>query len=151
MKAPGAILFALLSFLIVSGCSEDNKPTTDEVEPALKSYLIAEKRKTCGGSINVDRLSITKIGDFESKLDGWPVYATFGVTCVEGDNPSTWQNDDSLSTNWVSVVRKKMSGEYECFMPKQFQEGQNAMQKQMDALPQDLMQTQQPKPPAVGR
>jgi hypothetical protein len=151
MKTPGGILFAVLSFLIVSGCSQDERPTTDQVEPLLRTYLIAEKRKSCGGSITVDRVTITRIGDFESKLDGWPVYATFGVTCAEGDNTSVWQNEDTSATAFASVVRKKQSGEYECFMPAQFQQSQNAMQKQMDVLPQDLTTPQQPKVPAVGR
>ena len=151
MKHPCGMLFAVLSFLVVSGCSEDDKPTTDQVDPLLRTYLIAEKRKSCGGSIAVDRLTITKIGDFDSKLDGFPVYATFGVSCTEGYNTSTWQNDDTSAAAFASVVRKKMSGEYECFMPAQFRQSQNAMQKQIEALPQDLMQPQQPKMPAVGR
>ncbi len=151
MKTPAAALFTVLSFLVVSGCSQEDKPTMDQVEPALKSYLIAEKRKSCGGSITVDRLSVTRIGDFESKLDGWPVYATFVVACAEGENTSTWQNDDTSAAAFASVVRKKLSGEYECFMPAQFQQTQNAMQKQMDALPPDMTQAPQPKTPAVGR
>ena len=151
MNTTYRLLVLTLGLLIISGCSEDNKPTADQVEPALKMYLVLEKAKTCGGTVSVDRVSINKIGDFESKLDGYPVYATFGVSCSDGSNSSSWVNDDTSTATFTTVVRKKMSGEYECFMPESFQQKQNAMQRQTDALPQDLMKTDVPKPITAPR
>jgi hypothetical protein len=127
-----------LGLIVLSGCSQDEKPTAQQVEPSLRAYLIGEKARNCGGRVTVDRLSITNIGDYDDKMGGWPIYATFGVTCVEGSNFSTWNSDDTSSTSMASVVRKKLSGEYECFMPEIFREKENQMQKQMDLLPTDV-------------
>jgi hypothetical protein len=137
-----------LVLLILSGCSDDDKPTVEQVEPALKVYLVIEKAKTCGGTITVDRVSINKIGDFETKLDGYPVYATFGVKCSEG---SSWISDDTSTATFTTVVRKKTSGEFECFMPEQFQQRRNAMERQTDAVPQEMMKPEAPKPITAPR
>ncbi len=141
-------LVLALGILIVGGCSSDDKPTVDQVEPALKTFLVMEKAKTCGGTVSVDRVSINKIGEFESKLDGYPVYATFGVTCSDG---TLWASDDTSTANFTTVVRKKSSGEIECFMPEQFQQRRNAMERQTDAVPQDMLKPDAPKPIGVPR
>ena len=150
MKTISLLLLGVLG-LFIGGCSQDEKPSVDDVIPALKTYLIMEKAKSCGGTVSVDRISILKIGDFESKLDGFPVYATFGVTCQESSNFSTWNSDDTSTVKFTAVVRKKMSGEFECFMPDLFKERQNAMERQQEALPSDMMKTETPKPVGVGR
>jgi hypothetical protein len=152
MKSSYRFILATAGLLFAAGCSsEGSPPSAEEVEPALKHYLIMEKAKTCGGTVTVDRLSILKVGEFESKLDGFPVYATFGVSCVEGSGFSNWNSDDTSTTNFTTVVRRKMSGEIECFMPDLFKERQNAMQRQQNTLPQDVMKTEPPKPIGVGR
>lgn len=132
------MLVLALCLTTMIGCSEDRKPTAAEVEPALKVYLIGEKARTCAGKVTVDRLSITSVGEYDDNLGGWPVYATFGVTCVEGSSFSTWSNDDPSNKTMASVVRKKLSGEYECFMPELFRQKESQLGRQMDALPQDL-------------
>jgi hypothetical protein len=142
------LLVLAFGLLIVGGCSEDDKPSVEQVEPALKTYLVLEKAKTCGGTVAVDWVSIHKIGDYESNLVGYPVYATFGVTCSEG---SPWVSNDTSTANFTTVVRKKMSGEFECFMPEHFQQRRNAMERQTDALPQDLLKTDAPKPITAPR
>jgi len=142
MKSILGGLLAVMGLLMISGCSEDI-PSTDQVEPALKTYLIAEKAKSCNGTVTVDRVAINKIGEFDSKLDGFPVYATFGVICSEG---STWINDDTSTATTTIVVRKKTSGELECFMPEIFRQRQNDMQKATNNVPDDMMKTDVPKP-----
>ena len=148
MNTSYRLLALTLGFLFISGCSDDEKPTVEQVEPALKTFLVMEKAKTCGGTVTVDRVSVNKIGDFESKLDGYPVYATFGVTCSEG---STWISDDTSTANFTTVVRKKSSGEFECFMPEQFQQRRNAMERQTDVVPQDMLKPDAPKPITAPR
>ena len=142
------LIVLTVGLLVIGGCSDDEKPSIDQVEPALKTYLVMEKAKTCGGTVSVDRVSIYKIGDFQSELDGYPVYATFGVTCSEG---SVWVSEDTSATNFTTVVRKKSSGEFECFMPEQFQQRRNAMERQTDAIPQDMLKPEAPKPITAPR
>lgn len=144
MKSIFAALLAVLGLMMI-GCSEDI-PSTDQVEPALRTYLIAEKAKSCNGSVTVDRVSINKVGQFDSKLDGFPVYATFGVQCSEG---TVWRNDDTSTTSTTIVVRKKISGEYECFTPEIFRQRQNDMQKATNNVPDDMMKGDVPKPVGV--
>ena len=132
------IVAASLVLVLIVGCSDKVKPSIAETEPGLRAYLLGEKRKTCGGTINVDHLTITKIGDYEDKYGGWPVYATFSVACVEGSDFSAWTNEDTSSTNWVSIVRQKMEGGYECYVPELFRERDNDMSRQMDRLPTDM-------------
>jgi len=151
MKTTSLLLLLVLGILNTIGCSQDEKPTAEQIEPALRTYLVMEKARTCGGTVSVDRVAINKIGDFESKLDGYPVYATFAVVCVDGSNSSSWVSDDTSTANFTTVVRKKMSGEFECFMPELVQQRQNALQRQADGVDPNLLKTDAPKPITAPR
>ncbi|MEK6755653.1 MAG: hypothetical protein AABZ02_05830 [Bacteroidota bacterium] len=133
-----------LSAYALTGCSEHKQPTVAEVEPALRTFLVIEKGKSCAGSVAVDHLTITKIGGYEEKYVGWPVYATFAVTCVEGSSFNTWSNDDTSTTAFTSVVREKLGGGYECYIPELFRQRENPMARQLDALPPGTIQTPDP-------
>jgi hypothetical protein len=132
------IAAACLFTSLLIGCSEKTKPSIAETEPLLKTYLIGVKAKSCGGTVSVDQLTITRIGDYEDKYGGWPVYALFAVTCVEGSGFSSWTNDDTSSAKWASIVREKQSGGYECYIPELFRERDNELSRQMDRLPTDM-------------
>jgi hypothetical protein len=126
------ILCLLLA--VFGGCTGDTKPSTDEVEPALKAYLIAAKAKTCSSRVDVERLAVTDVGDFDKRWGGWPVYATFSVTCYVGGNRSTWNSNDPSDKVVASVVRRNAAGEYECFLPDMFREAEEQMKKQMENI-----------------
>jgi hypothetical protein len=132
------VLLSGLVLTLLTGCSDRVKPSISETEPGLRTYLITEKGKSCGGTVNIDQLTITKIGEYEDKYGGWPVYATFAVACVEGSSFSSWTNEDTSSTKWISIVRQKMSGGYECYVPELFRERENELGRQMDRLPTDM-------------
>ena len=152
MNTTYRLIVLTLGLFIVGGCSQDEMPTVEQVEPALKTYLVMEKAKTCGGTVSVDRVSINKIGEYDTKLAGYPVYATFAVICADGSNTSSWISDDTSTATFTTLVQKKSTGEFVCFMPEGFQQRRNAMERQTDALPQDIMKTDAPKPiTAPGR
>jgi hypothetical protein len=132
------ILAACLIMVIIIGCSEKVKPSIAETEPGVRAYLLGEKRKSCGGTVTVDQLTVMRIGDYEDKYTGWPVYATFSVACVEGSSFSNWSNQDTSSAHWVTIVRQKMDGGYECYVPEIFQERDNSLSREMDRLPTDM-------------
>jgi hypothetical protein len=116
------------------GCSNDTKPTTDEVEPALKAYLLAEKARTCKGKVEVERLTVTDVGDFDKQWGGWPVFATFSVTCYEAGNRSTWESNDPKDKVMTALVRKNAVGEYECFIPDMFRAAQEQVKKELENM-----------------
>lgn len=62
---------------IVAEYSSDTKPTAVEVQPALETYLMAEKAKTCNGRVGLQRLTVTNVGDCDKQWGGRPVHATF--------------------------------------------------------------------------
>jgi hypothetical protein len=126
------ILCLLLA--VFGGCAGDTKPSTEEVEPALKAYLMAEKAKTCSGRVEVERLAITDVGDFDKRWGGWPVYATFSVTCYDGGNRSTWNSNDPSEKVMASLVRKNTAGEYECFLPDTFRAAEEQLKKQLESM-----------------
>jgi hypothetical protein len=121
----------VLASLLV-GCSGDSNPGADEVEHALKSYLLAEKAKTCGGRVELERLRVIEVGEFDKQWGGWPAYATFTLTCYDGGNRTTWNSNDGSKKVITAFVRKTASGEYECFIPDTFREAQEQLKKQMD-------------------
>jgi hypothetical protein len=135
------LLIVGLSVLVLVGCAGSKKPTTAEIEPALRTFLIMEKAKSCAGSVSVDHLTIIKIGDYEEKYVGWPVYATFSVACVEGSSFNTWSNDDTSTTVFTSVAREKLSGSYECYIPEQYRQRENPVARQIEALPPGMIQS----------
>jgi hypothetical protein len=132
------ILAASFILALLVGCSEKVKPSIAETEPWVRAYLTGEKAKTCDGTVSIDQLNITKIGDYEDKYGGWPVYALFSVTCVGGSSFSTWTNEDTSATNWTTIVRQKMDGGYECYIPELFRQRDNALSREMDRLPTDM-------------
>jgi hypothetical protein len=132
------ILAASLILVLIAGCSDKVKPGIAESEPGVRAYLLSEKQRTCAGTVTVDQLTITKIGDYEDKYNGWPVYAIFSVACVETSSFSNWTNDDTSSTHWVTIMRQKMDGGYECYIPEQFRERDNGLSREMDRLPTDM-------------
>lgn len=127
-----ATLFVIL--FVVAGCSEETKPTPDDVQPALKAYLMAEKAKTCQGRVEVQRLTVTNVGDLDGQWGGWPVYATFSVTCYEGGNSSTWESNDPSDKAMAALVRKNAAGDYECFIPDMFRAAQEQIKKEMEKM-----------------
>jgi hypothetical protein len=132
------ILAASLILVLLVGCSDKVKPSIAEIEPGVRGYLLAEKKRTCGGNVSVDHLKITRIGDYEDKYSGWPVYAMFSVACVEESGFSNWTNDDTSSAHWVTIIRQKMDGGYECYIPEIFRERDNSLSREMDRLPTDM-------------
>ena len=122
----------------VMGCSDKVKPSITQTEPLLKRFLMDEKQKTCGGPVSVDQMTITNIGEYEDKYGGWPVYALFSVACTEGSAFSNWSNDDTSAAHWVTIVRQKMDGGYECYIPELFRQHDNALSREMDRLPTDV-------------
>jgi hypothetical protein len=132
------MLSTSLLLVLIIGCSDKEKPSIAETEPGVRAYLMGEKAKSCGGTVTIDQLKITRIGDYEDKYGGWPVYAMFAVTCVEGSSFSTWSNQDTSATNWATIVRQKMSGGYECYVPELFRQRENQMSREMDRLPTDM-------------
>jgi hypothetical protein len=117
-----------------AGCSNDTKPTTDEVEPALKVYLLSEKANACNGRVEIERLSVIEVGDFDKRWEGWPVFATFSVTCYDGGNRITWNSNDPSEKVMTSLVRKNAAGDYECFLPNMFRTAQEQVKRQMENL-----------------
>jgi hypothetical protein len=126
------IAYVLLGVFV--GCSSDTKPTTDEVEPALTTYLLAEKARTCNGKVEVERLTVTRVGDFDKQWGGWPVYATFSITCYAGGNRTTWNSNDPSDKAMTSLVRKNAAGDYECFIPDMFRAAHEQMNKQLENM-----------------
>ena len=137
---PPSLFMALskLNLVLLVGCSDKVKPSIAESEPGVRAYLLAEKQRTCAGTVTVDQLKITRIGDYEDKYGGWPVYAIFSVACVEGSGFSNWTNADTSSAHWVTIMRQKMDGGYECYIPEIFRERDNSLSREMDRLPTDM-------------
>ncbi|MCX6144090.1 MAG: hypothetical protein NTZ35_12825 [Ignavibacteriales bacterium] len=128
------ITIVCMLLVAFAACSSDTKPTMDEVEPALKTYLLAEKARTCNGKVEVERLTVTGVGEFDKQWGGWPVYATFAVTCFDGGNRTTWESNDPSEKVMTSLVRKNAAGDYECFIPDMFRDAQEQMKKQLENM-----------------
>ena len=128
--------------LILAGCQKDGggpKPSTTDVTPALSGYLASEEASSVPGSVTVDQLSVTSVGDFNKDMGGWPVFAASyvvtrhqGVTTVH----TTWRPPDSNTA--VAFARRTANGGIECFTPEIFQKAQkdmnSAMQKALDNI-----------------
>jgi hypothetical protein len=139
MTAVKKFLIVTLAFISLQGCQESTKPAPEEVVPALKIYLMTKKARTCSGTVTLDRLMITNIGEFDKENEGWPVYATFSVTCREVSKTTTWKSNDPSTNVITAYVRKSGSGEYECFIPERFRQAEEQMQKQMEESSKDMI------------
>jgi hypothetical protein len=139
--------FSVLMGIIVlglSGCQNDGagpKPSTTEVEPALKTYLTAKEASSGSSSVTINQLSVTGVGDFSKDMGGWPVYAaSFVVTHHQGVTTitETWHPSDSNKNVAVAFARRTANGTIECFMPEFFQKAEkdmnSAMQKAFDNI-----------------
>jgi hypothetical protein len=140
-------VFMGIIVLALSGCHKDEagpKPSTAEVEPTLKTFLIAQEtaKEVLLGSgrvkVEVDQLSVTRVGDFSKEMGGWPVYTSaFEVTRHQGVTTVT-EKHPSSSTAAEAFARRAANGTIECFIPEVFQQAEknmnNAMQKALDNI-----------------
>jgi hypothetical protein len=140
-------VFMGIMILTLSGCQKDEagpKPSTAEVEPALKTFLTAQeaaKENSLGSGsvkVEVDQLSVTSVGDFSKEMGGWPVYTSaFEVTRHQGVSTVT-EKHPSNSTAAEAFARRTATGTIECFMPEVFQQAEknmnSAMQKALDNI-----------------
>jgi len=127
-------------FLFLAGCQKDGggaKPSITEVTPALSGYLASEEAASGAGSVTVDQLSVTSVGDFNKDMGGWPVFAaSYTVTRRQGVTTvhTTWTPPDAKTA--VAFARRTGNGAIECFTPAIFQKAQkdlnSAMQKAID-------------------
>ena len=114
-------------------------PLEGDVKPALESYLIAEHQKRCTGKVSLDHLSVTRVGDYDQVMGGYPVFAGFSTTCQSGGNRETF-NGEGSSNAAAAYVRKSISGAWEAYMPDIFRQGQAQASKQVE----EMMKKMQP-------
>jgi hypothetical protein len=134
-------VFTGIMVLTLSGCQKEEsgpKPTTAEVEPALKAYLTAKEATSGSGTVTIDQLSVTSVGDFSKEMGGWPVYTSaFQVTRHQGVTTITEQHPANANAA-EAFARKTANGTIECFMPEVFQQAEKdmngAMQKALDNI-----------------
>lgn len=126
----------VLASLFMS-CSGDSNPGTEDVEHAVKSYLLAEKAKSCGGRVELERLNVLAVGDFDKQWGGWPVYTTFSITCYDGGSRTTWKTSDGSDKVITAFARKTPSGEFECFIPDKFREAHEQLRQQLENMPKN--------------
>ena len=127
------VLSIIVLLLSTQGCGGSGaKPSNEQVKKPIKTYL--KKQHKCSGDITVDKLIITKVGDYDKNFEGWPVYAIFDVNCQEGGISTTWKGDGSDKA-MTAVIRRGLGG-YEAFMPKIFEDGF----RKLEGMTQDLNQ-----------
>lgn len=114
-------------------------PLEGDVKPALESYLIAEHQKRCAGTVTLDHLSVTRVGEYQQAMGGYPVFAAFSTTCQSSGNSETFNGEDS-SNAAAAYVRKSISGAWEAHTPDVFRQGQAQSSKQIE----EMMKKMQP-------
>jgi hypothetical protein len=140
-------IFMGIMVMALTGCQKSGvgpKPSTAEVEPALKTFLIAtESAKEVslgsgGVKVEVDQLSVTSVGDFSKEMGGWPVYTSAFVVTRHQGVTTVKEKHLASSTAAEAFVRRTANGTIECFMPEVFQQGEKdtntAMQKALDNI-----------------
>ncbi|MCK5083242.1 MAG: hypothetical protein KAR31_10080 [Candidatus Omnitrophica bacterium] len=109
------ILLAAIGVFVYS--QRHGKPAVRAVESAVRDYLVGEDGKECSVRATVKRLKITRIGDFNRELKGWPVYSDFKVTCREPGFTSSWVSGDKPDKGMTCVAQRIKSGKLVCGAP----------------------------------
>ena len=91
--------------------------SVNKIRPILEQFLLREKYNGCPGYASISYLRKIKVGKFSEKADGWPVFASYKLTCKgrSGTAIYKWPNNQEETTP-VAFVRKNASGNPEFFL-----------------------------------
>jgi hypothetical protein len=121
MKYFLVIVALVLIFLGYRHFSSGAKPSADDVEPLLNTYLVTDKKGTC----TVTHLSDISIGDFSEQFEGWAVYASTEVTCHDGNTTGTYNGLDHAKERVAEAfARRTVTGAVELFIPQLFKDAE---------------------------
>lgn len=125
------LLSAVLGIVVFSGGSfgffgaaGGPPPAPEEVRATVEQYLIAQKKRNCAGTVTLDSLTISRVGEFDSggqlSINAFPVYGDFAVTCREGRSRMTWNGRDDGRTVIVWVRKSTFGAGYDSYVPSFF-------------------------------
>ena len=105
-------------------------PSSQEVEPLLKDYLLSSASGNCSGTMTLNQLDDVSVGEFSSQFGGWPVYANHSETCREGSSSMTYDGSKDVERHVAAAfVRRRATGSLEAYVPAIFGEAQRQMQQ----------------------
>jgi hypothetical protein len=130
-----AILVIIVSVLIVmkdAGILNSSGPSAKKVEPVLRSFLYDRQYSDCPGNVTLTRLSDIRVGRFYREAGGWPVFASYDLTCRgrSGTSKYSWRNGPGQNTP-IAFARKDTSGGLELFTWGSSQDMREKIQKDM--------------------
>lgn len=122
-----AVVFGLYHFM------HSGAPTTREVEPVLRSFLVSQ----CNGDSEISQLDSIRVGPYSQPLGGWPVYADHVETCAtsngNGTMRSTYDGSHDGDRNVAAaMVRRTATGRLEMFTPGYVQAAGQEMQQMLN-------------------
>ena len=114
-----AILAITASLLIVvvedkEEPSEPTVPSVIAVEGKLRTLLSDARYSDCPGYPTLYSLSILNIGEYSEEVGGWPVFASYELSCRGRSGTTRFHNLRGLSP--IAYVREDAAGELELFM-----------------------------------
>ena len=130
-------MFCAGLLLCLCGCGDPTSatpPSETEAKSALASYLVAGSQKHCQGSTTLDRLSGTRVGNYEKSMGGYPIFlAAFTITCRHGNSTETINGLGSAKAA-TAYLRKTSFGAWEAYTPEVFRQAQAQVNQQMDEM-----------------
>ncbi|MDD4953833.1 MAG: hypothetical protein PHG40_02880 [Candidatus Omnitrophica bacterium] len=137
-RALSLVLVLLLSFTYAYCQTPQTEPSAQEVKSVLKNYLTSSGVMECDGYITLEHLSNIRLGGYDQKLGGWPVYAKHKQTCHSGKSKMTYDNTGDYKEAIAAVVRRNPSGDLECFTPQIFKEAAQDLNKALERAGAEL-------------
>ena len=130
-----AILLIIVCVLIVMKDADilnSSAPSAKTVEPILRAFLYDTKYSNCPGNVVLTRLWDIRVERFYKEAGGWPVFASYDLTCRgrSGSSSYSWRNGPGQNTP-IAFARKDTSRGLELFTWGSSQDMREKIQKDM--------------------
>ncbi len=127
-----AVPIAVLAMLL-TGCGMFDKPSTVDAAEAIEAFLVDEYRSACNGAVDVQRVAVSRVGDYRGDYDGFPVYGAVQVACADGSGLSPLGHRASREDFIAVVMRAPLRG-LTAFLPDRLRAERQRHDERVEAI-----------------
>jgi hypothetical protein len=121
-----------LAALLV-GCGMFDQPSTVDAAEAIEAFLADEYRSACNGAVDVQRVAVSRVGEYRGDYDGFPVYGAVQVACADGSGLSPLGHRASRE-DFIAVVKRAPLRGLTAFLPDRLRAERQRHDERVEAV-----------------
>jgi hypothetical protein len=115
------------------GCGMFEKPSPVDAAQAIEEFLAEEYRPGCNGAVDVQRVAVSRVGEYRGDYDGFPVYGAVQVACADGAGLSPLGHRASRE-DFIAVVKRAPLRGLTAFLPDRLRAERQRHDERVEAV-----------------